>query len=186
MRVTIERDGKTTIVDVAPGVDAVTIGTERYPVSIVRTTGLLVELEIAGERVVVENWPEHFPDPPGPVDVNGERWRVGVSRETTTAAGTPSSPKFVPPPAGSPSSPAGPPPGGPGGVPVVPPMPGKVIEVRVKDGDPVRKGDVLLVLEAMKMRNEVTSPVDGVVRGLRVSSGSNARAREPMVFVVPD
>jgi biotin carboxyl carrier protein len=65
-------------------------------------------------------------------------------------------------------------------------MPGKVIEVRVKEGERVRKGDVLLVLEAMKMRNELTSPADGVVRGLRVSAGGNARAREPMMFIAPD
>jgi biotin carboxyl carrier protein len=64
-------------------------------------------------------------------------------------------------------------------------MPGRVIEVRVKDGDQVRKGDVLLVLEAMKMRNEIVSPVEGVVRGLRVAAGSNARAKEPMLYVVP-
>jgi glutaconyl-CoA/methylmalonyl-CoA decarboxylase subunit gamma len=186
MRVTIERDGRTTTVDVASGADAVTVGTERYPVTVVRTTGLLVELEIAGERVVVENWPEHFPEPPGPVDVNGERWNVGVSRDSTTAAASATPPKAVPSPAGTPAPPAIAVGGGPAGLPVVPPMPGKVIEVRVKEGDPVRKGDVLLVLEAMKMRNEVTSPVDGVVRGLRVSAGSNARAREPMVFVAPE
>ena len=72
------------------------------------------------------------------------------------------------------------------GAPVVPPMPGKVIEVRVKEGDRVRKGDVLLVLEAMKMRNEIVSPADGVVRGLAVSAGGNARAKAPMLFVAPD
>lgn len=181
MRIKIERDGKSTTVDVAPGADAVTVGTERYPVTIVRSTAMTVELEVAGERVIVENWPEHFPEPPGPVDVNGERWTVGLSRGPTTAGPTPFAASSHRPAVPAASTAA--PPTGAEGVAVIPPMPGKVIEVRVKEGDRVRKGDVLLVLEAMKMRNEVTSPADGVVRGLRVSSGSNARAREPMVYV---
>jgi biotin carboxyl carrier protein len=182
MRVTIERDGKTTTVEVSPEGDAVTVGTERYPVTVVRSTALTVELEVAGEKVVVDNWPEHFPEPPGPVDVNGERWTVGVSRgpATSTPAAVPKAqaPSSVPPIASAPRV--------PGAVPIVPPMPGKVIEVRVKEGDRVRKGDVLIVLEAMKMRNELVSPADGVVRGLSVSAGTNARAREPMVFIAPE
>jgi biotin carboxyl carrier protein len=64
-------------------------------------------------------------------------------------------------------------------------MPGKVIELRVSEGQRIEAGTVVLVLEAMKMRNEVTSPVAGVVRGLRVRAGANARAREPMLFVEP-
>ncbi len=53
------------------------------------------------------------------------------------------------------------------------------------EGDRVRTGTVLLVLEAMKMRNEVTSPADGIVRNLRVSEGSSVRAREPMLRIAP-
>ncbi len=83
----------------------------------------------------------------------------------------------------------GPPPTGPAaassGVAIVPPMPGKVIEVRVRAGDRVKRGDILLVLEAMKMRNEVPSPADGVVENLTVAPGSSARAHEPMLFVRP-
>jgi biotin carboxyl carrier protein len=183
MQITIERDGKRTTVDVGPGGDSVTIGSERYPVLVVRAGALSTELEIAGERVVVDNWPEHFPEPPGPVDVNGERWTVRLERgpdpsssatvsttPRTTASPTPSPPKSL----------------HRAGTPIVPPMPGKVIEVRVKEGDRVRKGDLLLVLEAMKMRNELTSPVDGVVRGLAVTAGTNARAKEPMLFVASE
>ncbi len=64
-------------------------------------------------------------------------------------------------------------------------MPGKVIELRVAEGDRVEAGTVLLVLEAMKMRNEITSPSAGIVRGVRVAAGANARAKEPMLFVAP-
>jgi glutaconyl-CoA/methylmalonyl-CoA decarboxylase subunit gamma len=184
MRITIARDGKSTTVDVAPGGDAVTVGTERYPVTVVRSTPLGVELEIAGERVVVENWPEHFADPPGPVDVNGERWKVSVERGP---GGKEPTAVLPPKPAVGATAPAAARPSStPAGTPLVPPMPGKVIEVRVKEGDRVRKGDVLLVLEAMKMRNELASPADGVVRGLAVTTGANARAKEPMLFVAPE
>ena len=172
MRIVIVRDGRTSSVEVAPGVDAVTVGSERYPVTVVRETPTSVELEIAGERVVVENWPEHFPSPPGSVDVNGERWTITLERGSSDPG-----PATARPPAG-PAAPA-PSPGraspARAGTPVVPPMPGKVIEVRVAEGGRVRRGDVLLVLEAMKMRNEITSPVDGVVRGLSVAPGANDR-----------
>ena len=149
--------------------------------TVVRSNATSVELEIAGERVVVENWPEHFPDPPGPVDVNGERWSVTVARIAggSEPARTASAPRPAPPaPSPEREVPAN-------GHPILPPMPGKVIEVRVKEGDPVRKGDVLLVLEAMKMRNELTSPIDGVVRGLAVAPGTNVRAKQSMLFVAP-
>lgn len=183
MRITIARDGRTEIVDVAPGADSVTVGSERYPVSVVRTAGTSVELEIAGERVLVENWPEHFAEPPGPVDVNGERWTVRVQRGLeATVAGAPPKPALsvVPESAVAPPVPAR------AGTPIVPPMPGKVIEIRVKDGDRVRKGDLLLILEAMKMRNEIASPADGVVRGVAVRAGANARAKEPMLFIAAE
>jgi glutaconyl-CoA decarboxylase len=65
-------------------------------------------------------------------------------------------------------------------------MPGKVVEVRVKEGETVRSGQVLVVLEAMKMRNEVPSPAAGRVTDLRVSPGSSASAREPMLRIVPE
>ncbi len=158
-----------------------TIDGRTYPVTVVRTTATSVELEIAGERVVVDQWPEHFPEPPGPVDVNGERWPVTITRSADAGGATPvRRAERGPTESVAPRAPAH------GGAPIVPPMPGKVIEVRVREGDRVRKGDVLLVLEAMKMRNELTSPTDGVVRGLVVSAGANARAREPMLYVVPD
>jgi glutaconyl-CoA/methylmalonyl-CoA decarboxylase subunit gamma len=180
MRLRIERDGRLIEVEVAADLGSVTLEGRTYPVTIVARSGLRTELEIAGERAVVENWPEHFPTPPGPVDVNGERGPVRVERP---AGSTPPS-AVVARPASSAEVPAV---AGPSGVgqPIVPPMPGKVIEVRVHEGEVVRAGQVLLVLEAMKMRNEVTSPVPGVVRGLRASAGANARAREPLLFVEP-
>jgi glutaconyl-CoA/methylmalonyl-CoA decarboxylase subunit gamma len=126
---------------------------------------------------VVDGWPEHFSEPPGPVDVNGERWTVRIERAGAPLARPATS--TGPPAAAAAAAPDA------GGIAVVPPMPGKVIEVRVAEGARVRKGDVLLVLEAMKMRNEIASPADGVVRSIRVRAGTSARAKEPMLFVEP-
>jgi len=180
MRVTVERDGKTTEVDVADDLSSATVEGRSYPVTVVARSPLRVELTVAGERVVVENWPEHFADPPEPVDVNGERAPVRVDRHASAAGpGARERPAPIAPPA--PEAPA--PPGG--GIPVAPPMPGRVIEVRVREGERVRKGDVLLVLEAMKMRNEVPSPADGTVEQLKVAAGASVRAKEPMLFVRP-
>jgi len=182
LRITLARDGKEETVEVAPGGDLVTVGGHRYPVAVVSAGPLRVELEIAGERVVVEPWPEHFPQPPQAVDVNGERWTVRVTRDVS-AAGPPPAPRGPAPTPGAAPPAAAPAPAG--GVAVLPPMPGRIIEVKVADGARVRKGDVLLVLEAMKMRNEVASPADGVVARLAVQAGTNVRAREPMLYVVP-
>lgn len=51
------------------------------------------------------------------------------------------------------------------------PMPGNIMNVLVKAGDSVTKGQVLLVLEAMKMENEIMSPRDGVIAGVHVNKG---------------
>lgn len=51
------------------------------------------------------------------------------------------------------------------------PMPGNIVSVSVKVGDTVKKGQVLLILEAMKMENEIVSPVDGKITAVGVSKG---------------
>lgn len=51
------------------------------------------------------------------------------------------------------------------------PMPGKVIQVLVKQGDPVKKGDLLMVLEAMKMEHKVLAPQDGAVGKIHFQAG---------------
>jgi propionyl-CoA carboxylase alpha chain len=50
-------------------------------------------------------------------------------------------------------------------------MPGRVIAVQVADGAPVLRGQVLLVLEAMKMEHRITAPADGIVTRLHVAAG---------------
>ncbi|AIF69987.1 acetyl-CoA carboxylase [Palaeococcus pacificus DY20341] len=58
-----------------------------------------------------------------------------------------------------------------GGNAVTAPMPGKILKVLVKEGDSVKTGQGLLILEAMKMENEIPSPVDGVVKTIHVKEG---------------
>ena len=54
---------------------------------------------------------------------------------------------------------------------VLAPMPGTILKVLKADGDQVKAGEVVLVLEAMKMENEILAPVDGTVASLNLSAG---------------
>lgn len=56
------------------------------------------------------------------------------------------------------------------------PMPGNILSVNVKTGDAVKKGQVLMVLEAMKMENEIVSPRDGQVTSVAVSKGASVES----------
>ena len=51
-------------------------------------------------------------------------------------------------------------------------MPGTILEVRVTEGAAVKKGDILLILEAMKMENEIMAPCDGAVTSVSVTKGA--------------
>lgn len=62
-------------------------------------------------------------------------------------------------------------------------MPGKAVLVRVKAGDSVKAGDVLLVLESMKMENEIVSPIGGSVKDVRISEGDAVNIGEIMVLI---
>jgi acetyl-CoA/propionyl-CoA carboxylase, biotin carboxylase, biotin carboxyl carrier protein len=66
------------------------------------------------------------------------------------------------------------------------PMPGKVLQVRVQNGDTVSAGDVLVILESMKMELEITAPTDGVVNGLTLSTGDRVELGRPLVAIVPE
>jgi pyruvate dehydrogenase E2 component (dihydrolipoamide acetyltransferase) len=184
MKVTLEIDREPREVEVDLVGRTATVGGRTFPIQVLSNGPARIELEIAGERVVVEGWFTGVRSPDEPVAVAGELHRVhaevGLGSVGPLASATP------PLAAAGPGLPLPPPAAAGGGTLVVPPMPGKVVELRVAEGDRVSVGQVLLVLEAMKMRNEVASPSAGRVTQLRVQAGSNVRAREAMLVIVPE
>jgi biotin carboxyl carrier protein len=61
------------------------------------------------------------------------------------------------------------------------PMPGLIIDLRVKEGEPVKMGDPLLVLEAMKMENILKAPGDGIVKSIKVKRGDSVEKNQVMI-----
>ncbi len=66
---------------------------------------------------------------------------------------------------------------------VLAPMPGSVLDVKVSVGEKVNEGDVLLILEAMKMENEVTSSVSGVVKSVNVAKGATVNTDDVVMVI---
>ena len=62
-------------------------------------------------------------------------------------------------------------------------MPGKIVKIFVKPGQDVKAGDTLLIMEAMKMENEIFSPVDGVVKEIRARDGDTVNTGDVMVII---
>ncbi len=109
------------------------------------------------------------------ITVNGTEYDVVV--EETNGVGTPSSapvkkaaPKAAPKAAAAPAS------GSQGSIKVNAPMPGKVLAIKKNVGDAVKKGDVVLIIEAMKMENEIVAPEDGTVASINAAEGAMVEA----------
>jgi len=66
---------------------------------------------------------------------------------------------------------------------ILAPMPGKVISVKIDVGEKIRAGDVVLILEAMKMENEITSNKDGKVTEIRVKEGDSVDANDILIVI---
>jgi biotin carboxyl carrier protein len=62
-------------------------------------------------------------------------------------------------------------------------MPGTILDVRVAPGQAVKAGDILVILEAMKMENEIMSPVDGTIDVVSTSKGSAVNAGDLLVTI---
>ena len=97
------------------------------------------------------------------VNVNGTVYEVELEEMT----GAPSAPAA---PAAAPAAPAAAP--AAGGEKVTSPMPGTILSVNVAAGDAVKRGQVLMILEAMKMENEIMCPCDGTVTSVSVTKGT--------------
>ncbi len=64
------------------------------------------------------------------------------------------------------------------------PMPGTILDILVSEGQTVKKGDIVIILEAMKMENEIASPADGVVSKIYTSKSATVNAGDPMLSVI--
>jgi biotin carboxyl carrier protein len=71
--------------------------------------------------------------------------------------------------------------GGTRGARVKPPMPGKIVTVAVNEGDEVTTGQVLIILEAMKMQNEIVAPGPGTVKKVHVKAGQNVEGKDVLL-----
>lgn len=110
------------------------------------------------------------------ITVNGVAYDVVVEELGTAAAPAPVA--AAPAPAAAAPAPVAAP---AGGTTVAAPMPGTINRINVKAGDAVKKGDVLIVLEAMKMENDICAPADGTVSAVLVAQGASVVTDEALV-----
>ena len=103
------------------------------------------------------------------VTVNGTAYEIELE-ELTGAAPAPAAATAAPAPAPAPAAaPAG-------GEQVTSPMPGTILAINVAAGDTVKRGQVLMVLEAMKMENEIMCPCDGKIASVNTSKGASVES----------
>jgi len=63
------------------------------------------------------------------------------------------------------------------------PMPGKILDIMVQEGDQVTKGQPVAILEAMKMENELKSPIDGVIKKIEAEVGQSVEKKTPILEI---
>jgi len=127
------------------------------------------------------------------VVVNGSEYKVGIEemREETSSQPAPTKSTAPAAPKPQPAQPAQPKPQQPAqsrdetnGT-VLAPMPGTIIKVAVSAGDTVSKGQTILVLEAMKMENDIMAPKDGTIEEVKVSEGTSVNAGDILIALAP-
>ncbi len=126
------------------------------------------------------------------VTLNGKKYEVEVEKGEATAyyvgaaeemSANPA-PAAEPAPQAAPAAPAAPAPQPAGsGDPVKSPMPGTILDVRVSVGQKVNRGDVLFILEAMKMENEVSATKAGTITSVTVSKGSSVQTDQVLATI---
>ena len=109
------------------------------------------------------------------ITVNGNVYDVTVE-ETGVGAAVPVMTAPVAMPVATPAPAAPVTSAGAGAVKVTSPMPGKILSIKTSVGAAVKKGEVLMVLEAMKMENEIVAPEDGTVASIDIAEGASVEA----------
>jgi biotin carboxyl carrier protein len=116
------------------------------------------------------------------VTVNGVTYEVLV--EETDSAAAPTAPAAAPK-AAAPKAPAAAPKAAPsgaqGGIKVTAPMPGTILKMNVKVGDTIKANDLVCVLEAMKMENEIFAKEGGVVKTVDAPQGSSVNSGDTII-----
>ncbi|MBR5250152.1 MAG: biotin/lipoyl-binding protein [Bacteroidales bacterium] len=124
------------------------------------------------------------------VEVNGTAYRVEYEKPITKQAKkvVKSVTPVARPAAGAPvatpaAQPVAAPVAGGAGATVTSPLPGIILDIAVKEGDAVKKGQKLIVLEAMKMENVIESTADGTVASIKVNKGDSVLEGAPLVII---
>jgi biotin carboxyl carrier protein len=114
------------------------------------------------------------------ITVNGVAYSVSVE-ETSAGAAPVAAPVAAAPKAAAPVAKPAAPAAAQGATAVKAPMPGNILDVKVKKGDSVKSGDILVILEAMKMENEIVAPADGTVAAINVNKGDTVNSGDVLV-----
>ena len=113
------------------------------------------------------------------ITVNGNTYEVLVEEVGESSTSPITVPVFSAPAAPAAKAPAAPkaaPAANAGANKVIAPMPGTILDVKVSAGQSVKKGDVICVLEAMKMENDIPAPCDGVIASINTQKGASVNA----------
>lgn len=114
------------------------------------------------------------------VTVNGKKYAVEMEKKTAPKVAAPAPKAAAAAPAAAPKAAA---PAPANGMQVKSPLPGSIIKVLVSEGQAVKKGDVLLQLESMKMANDIAAECDGTVKQIAVSAGQNVMQDDLLVVL---
>ncbi len=110
------------------------------------------------------------------ITVNGNVYDVEVEELGTGAATQTAAPKAAPKAVAAPKAATPAAAGSEGAVKVNSPMPGKILSVKASVGQAVKRGEVIMILEAMKMENEIVAPSDGTIASINVNEGASVEA----------
>ncbi len=113
-------------------------------------------------------------------EVEVEKGKANIVKTTTVAAPAPIV-QAAPAAVAAPQTAA--PAGNMSGEPIKSPMPGAILDVKASVGATVKKGQLLFILEAMKMENEIFSTIDGVVSQIMVSKGSSVSTNDILMVI---